>query len=193
MQSDACLTGRRDHASSPCGVPLGDQGHKRAGGRPHRGRARFLGGSIWVTVLAAATTACSALFTAPGVEVVAVTLADVGFTGATARVALDVDNPNRFGIRLQEVRYALEVATDSSATQWDELGRGSGGRDVALPGREVTRVTLDLPFRYQALGTAFTAAMRDGAVRYRIVGDLRAQGPSGTIQRPFATQGSFRP
>lgn len=143
--------------------------------------------------MAAGATGCSAFFTAPGVEVVAVTLADVGFTGATARVALDVDNPNRFGITLEEIRYALEVATDSSATRWDELGRGSGGREVALPGREVTRVTLDLPFQYRALGTAISAAMRDGAVRYRIVGDLQAQGPSGSIQRPFTTQGSFRP
>lgn len=193
MHRDFRIFERRRQTPSPFGVLLRDDGHRRAGVRHYPGRGLALSALIWLAVMAAGATGCSAFFTAPGVEVVAVNLADVGFTGATARVALDVDNPNRFGITLQEIRYALEVATDSSATRWNELGRGDGGNEVTLPSREVTRVTLDLPFQYSALGVAFTAAMRDGAVRYRIIGDLRARGPSGTIQRPFTTQGIFRP
>lgn len=121
-------------------------------------------------------------------------LADVrviglGFTSGIAEVVLEVDNPNYFRLEVHEFRYLLEI--EDAQRRWSPLARGSSDESVRLGRRSSERVTLEIPFSYQVLGTALRSWWESGELSYRIEGDLRGRGPTGEMNLPFRATGQM--
>lgn len=136
---------------------------------------------------------CALFFRSPEVRIVDVRVVGLGFTSGTAEVILEVDNPNRFALEVRGLDYLLEVGTPSDLEQWDTLAVGFNPDIIHLPRRSEEKVTLRIPFRYQALGTALSAWMQGGEVPYRVQGELKARGPGGERDLPFRSSGTIRP
>jgi LEA14-like dessication related protein len=136
---------------------------------------------------------CALFYQSPSVRIVDVRVVGLGFTGGTAEVILEVDNPNRFGLEVRGFDYLLEVGDHRNEARWDTLAHGTAADTVQLPRRSVEEVRLRIPFRYRALDTAFRAWMDGGEIPYQLHGELRARGPGGQRDLPFRSRGSLTP
>jgi hypothetical protein len=56
-----------------------------------------------------AAQACSLAFTPPTVRVAEVRISSVAFTGGSAQVDLEVENPNGYALESRDFRYALAL------------------------------------------------------------------------------------
>ena len=136
---------------------------------------------------------CSLVFTEPSVRVAGVRVASLGITSGVAEVVVSVDNPNRFGLEVRSLDYALQVEDDRSETGWSELSRGSSVDTVRVEGGDSTRVSLRIPFQYEALGAALQALLERGSVAYQVQGSALVHGPTGEVQVPFREAGTLSP
>jgi LEA14-like dessication related protein len=136
---------------------------------------------------------CALFFRSPEVRIVDVRLVGLGLTSGTAEVLLEVDNPNRFALEVRGLEYLLEIGAREGAERWDTLAAGFHADTVHLRRRSGEEVAIRIPFRYQALGTAFQAWVSGGEIPYRIQGEVRAHGPGGVRDLPFRSRGTIRP
>lgn len=127
-------------------------------------------------------------------------LASVGITGATARVELEVFNPNRFSLNARSVEYTLHFhpgglpeGGEVPAGEWRTLATGRSAEALALGGGETTPVTVLVPFEYAELGAAAASLLRDGTLRYRFSGAFTVGSPVGDLRVPFDRTGILDP
>jgi len=154
---------------------------------------RWLQFMVLVAVLSGAS-ACALFVKQPRVTIADVEVISLGLLGGSARVALLIDNPNRFDLEVRSFTYRLEVAngvpggeeTWVSLASQDELVR-----QVLIPGRERVEVEVPVEFGYAALGSAVRALLVDGQVRYRVQGSVRVRGPVGEHNLPFTGRGAL--
>jgi len=140
--------------------------------------------------LLALVAGCVFFLDKPTVRIVEVRLTSVGITGATARVGLDIVNPNDRDLRAEQVRYRLSFE-DDGGDGWRTLAEGETVEEVGVTARDTARVELDLPFAYADVGRAVERLLREGTLRYRFEGDVRFDAPLTDIRVPFDKQGSF--
>jgi hypothetical protein len=145
-------------------------------------------------------TSCASLVQEPRVALAEIGLASVGITGATARVELDVFNPNRFSLNARSVEYTLHFHPgDPSETaeirdgDWRTLATGRSAEAISLAGGENTPVTVLIPFEYAELGAAASSLLRDGSLRYRFSGAFTVGSPVGDLRIPFDRTGILNP
>lgn len=134
---------------------------------------------------------CGLFYRSPTVQIADVRVVELGFASGTAEVVLEVDNPNFFGIEVREFAYLLEIEAEED--RWSPLAEGSTDEAVDLPRRSTERVTLEIPFSYDAMGAALRSWWDSGEVGYRIEGDLRGNGPTGELNLPFQAAGRINP
>ncbi len=134
---------------------------------------------------------CSLFYRSPSVAIADVRVVGLGFTSGTAEIVLEVDNPNFFHLEVREFRYLLEV--EGRGDQWSRLAEGSSAESIRLPRRSIERVTLQVPFEYEAVGTAIRSWWDTGAMNYRVQGDILARGPAGQVDLPFRSSGTMTP
>lgn len=144
--------------------------------------------------------ACASLVKEPQVALARVELASIGITGATARVELEVHNPNRFSLDARAVEYALAFHPSDPATtpsvpegEWRTLATGRSADPVRLAGGETTPVTVLVPFTYAEIGAAAASLLRDGRLRYRFSGSFTVGSPVGDLRIPFDRNGILDP
>lgn len=154
------------------------------------GRMRLVTGVLALVLVSAG---CGVFYQAPSVRIADVRVVGLGLSSGTAELDVEVDNPNRFGLEVRGLEYMLEVSDGTEAARWDTLATGISTDTVRIDGREMERVTLSIPFRYQALGTAFQSLLSGGSVPYRIEGVVRAGGFGGQRDLPFRSEGRFAP
>ena len=148
-------------------------------------------------VLAAA--GCASLVKQPRVSLAQVSLASIGITGATAKVDLLVDNPNRFSLNARAVEYTLAFFPGGTGEEpvgdgdWRTLATGRSAEEVALAGRATTPVTVLVPFTYSEIGAAAGSLLRDGGLRYRFSGAFTVGSPVGDLRIPFDRNGILDP
>ncbi len=134
---------------------------------------------------------CSLFYRSPSVVIADVRVVGLGFTSGTAEIILEVDNPNFFHLEVREFQYLLEV--EGREDRWSRLAEGRTAESIRLPRRSVERVTLEVPFQYEAVGTALRSWWDTGAMNYRVQGDIVARGPAGRVDLPFRSTGSLTP
>lgn len=127
-------------------------------------------------------------------------MGSLSLDGATAEIALEIDNPNRYDLEASELRYTLAVPSDGEDGKEGEAGEWTVFLDGAVPdsarlaGRRVTRVVVEVPFEYSALERAGGSFLRRGArLPYRLRGHVRVTGPMATIRVPFDEEGVLDP
>lgn len=165
-----------------------------------RSPAGHLARAALVAILAAGLSGCASLVKEPSVSLAQVSLASIGISGATARVELEVYNPNSFGLNARSVEYGLSFdpegrpdSVDVPDDAWRTLATGRSAEEVRLSGGETTPVTILVPFSYSEIGTAFSRLLRDGALRYRFSGAFTVGSPIGDLRIPFDRNGLLDP
>ena len=143
--------------------------------------------------IAGALSGCALFYQAPEVRIADLRVVGLGLTSGTAELEVEVSNPNRFALEVRGLEYLLEVSDNGTQARWDTLATGFSADTVRISRRSTDRATLQIPFRYQALGVAFRSWLEGGQIPYRIQGEVRASGPGGQRDLPFRSQGSFTP
>jgi len=140
-------------------------------------------------------TGCSLIIDEPVVRVTDVQAASIGLSGGTLRVVLDLENPNRFGLKSEAFTYSLDLAEDSGVetTTWRGLVDGTHADVVALPAQGSTRVEVEVPFEYSSVGVVVARLLRQGELEYRFSGSFQFRMPIGGVHVPFDERGTFRP
>lgn len=146
------------------------------------------------------TTGCASLVKEPRVALASISLSSIGITGATARVDLEVENPNGFDLNARSVEYALDFypgsLTDDEEVPdnaWRTLATGRSAEEISLTGGDTTPVQVLVPFSYSELGSAASRLLRDGSLRYRFSGAFTVASPLGDLRIPFDRTGILDP
>lgn len=143
--------------------------------------------------------ACASLVKEPSVSLAQIGLTSIGITGATARVDLDVHNPNSFSLNARAVEYTLSFhpgdpdEPEPAEGDWRTMATGRSADAVSLKGGETTPVTVLVPFSYAELGAAAASLLRDGRLRYRFSGAFTVGSPVGDLRIPFDRTGILDP
>ncbi len=169
-----------NRSASPLRIPLRTSGLSR----------RLLPGLL---ALLLGVAGCSLFVRSPEVAIADVRVVGLGLSGGTAEVLLAVDNPNRFALEVRAFEYLLEISDPARPERWDTLAVGVAPDTVRLPGRTETVVPLEIPFRYNALGTALRAWLQGGEIPYRVQGEVRARGAGIQRDLPFRSRGTLTP
>jgi LEA14-like dessication related protein len=121
----------------------------------------------------------------PEVGLASVHVGALRLDGADLDLRLDIHNPNRWRIDLQELTYQLSV---------DDVGVGSGATTApfVVPARDCATLTLPVDVRWRGLGRVGRELL-SGEVEYRVVGHVRVGTPVGSISRRFDRTSRFSP
>ncbi|MBL7686574.1 MAG: LEA type 2 family protein [Bdellovibrionaceae bacterium] len=139
---------------------------------------------LWIManfILSGCSSFVEAVLEKPKVQFHSVQVRDAVADGATAVIALDVENPNGVSLTVDRMTYALEL----------------GGKPVAqaevkefatLKAREVSRVEIPVPFKYGAIFSSVLDLLRNGTAAYKVMGEARI----GIFTLPFQHAGDVK-
>jgi LEA14-like dessication related protein len=146
-----------------------------------------------LAIALASVGACAALFSPPSVEIVGVELVSLGLTSGTAAVTLDLANESSRKMDILGFHYELEVRDSEGDDRWRRLAGGFHSEEIVLPGEQVQRVTVPVPFEYRALGAALRSFLARGEVPYRLQGEVSVKGFGMGLDVPFRSEGVLKP
>lgn len=191
-------------------------GAKRRSGPPPTstsggGRVRVAWTFLLLLVVPGSFGGCATFYDPPEVRVAGVRVTSLGLTAGTVSLELEVHNPNSRSLRMQGVRYRLDLeglgdsdGTDGSGSDDGGGADGTSGTDdrvlltegfdaegVVLEGGESTRVAVEMPFEYETVGRTLRALFQGEDVRYHLDAEVRMDGPVGEIRAPIRESGSI--
>ncbi len=153
----------------------------------------FLRLALSLVVLAALTACGSFGFREPEVTLEGVQLGGLGLRGGTLLVDLRVENPNRFALSAEGLRYDLAVrsADDQPGdTTWIDFATGSFEEHFTVGAGETRTVQIPVEFAYSGLGGAGSSILRAGSFTYRASGTVDVRTPVGMQAVPFRKRGT---
>jgi hypothetical protein len=127
------------------------------------------------------------------VTVARVEIASLGVGSGTARVNLEVTNASRGGLDIRGFLYELEVENPDGAGGWQQLAEGFYPDTMALSSGQARRVSLLVPFQYEAMGAGFRSFLTRGEVAYRLSGEVWMGGSNAGLTVPFRQEGVLGP
>jgi len=149
---------------------------------------------VTLGLVPALVTGCGLGFQRPTVTVAQIRLTQLGLSGGTMSVALEIENPNGYALEGEDFHYALAFAEGGAADEdWLPLSQGVVAEPVRVPARGTGRVDMSLPFEFATVGRALTSLLRRGELEYRFSGELRVRTRFGGSRIPFDERGIFRP
>lgn len=136
---------------------------------------------------------CASVVRAPEVVILDVRLASLGLSGGAAALVLEIDNPNRFALQMDGLSYRIQISGGSNTPSWETLAEGRIEQQVRIEGRDATQVTVEVPFRYSAIGTALGALVQGRGVPYRLEGEVLGRGLGVNRSLTFRSEGALAP
>ncbi len=121
-------------------------------------------------------------FASPIVEVRDVRVKNIGLTGGTIDVVLDVQNPNEYRIDAEKISYNFFVDTTRVVT-------GELAQLMTLEEKGRTTITVPVSFDYNAVSVAMREYLNKGALDYRVEGFFTLVTPVGRLTRPYSGTG----
>ncbi len=118
---------------------------------------------VCVTLIALVVAGCSMFLKSiekPGAEVRTVAVASAGFTGVAGELALDVSNPNAFGVPLSGIEWQLSIGDARAVT-------GSVQLSQTIPAKGIAPVKTALAIQAQD-AVAVAALIARGTRSYRL-------------------------
>jgi LEA14-like dessication related protein len=106
-----------------------------------------------------------------------------GLMGVTGRLAVDVMNPNSFGVPLSGIDWQLSIGGQRAATGTVQLSQ-------EIPARGVAPITTSLTIDARD-AIAVAQAIAGGAREYTLVATLHFSTPAGTIDVDIDHQGQI--
>ncbi|HEX5409766.1 MAG TPA: LEA type 2 family protein [Gemmatimonadaceae bacterium] len=139
---------------------------------------------IVLTAGAACATFNPLSYQNPVVTVRDVQVSQIGLTGGTVDVVLNVYNPNHFKLDATRITYKLMVDTVT-------FGSGASDSRFTVQSGDSLQVPLPLTFSWNGVGTAGRQLMNSGKVNYRVLGDVTVGASVGTFTIPYDRTGTF--
>ena len=139
------------------------------------------------------TQGCALFFQPPAVEIVGVEVISLGLSSGTAEVALEITNEGGRQMNIRGFLYEIEVKGPDGGANWATLAEGFYDQALLIPGGEIQKVRVPVPFEYAALGDALRSLLASGEVPYRLKGEVWLGGDSAGLQFPFRHQGVLKP
>lgn len=145
--------------------------------------------SLLATFMLLAIVGCSSscssvaekLVEKPKVALSSIALKDVSTNGATVVFGVEVDNPNAFALRLDALRYDLEVGEK-------QIGSGRIEKAAEIAGRSKGIVDVPVPVKFQDLFSSISDFMQKTTSNYRVRGEAQF----GLITIPFDEKGDLK-
>jgi LEA14-like dessication related protein len=154
---------------------------------------RAAGSALAAVLLVGALSGCAVFFKSPTVRIADVRVASVGLSGGTAEIALDVLNPNGRDLKAKDVHYRFSFADPEAKDGWKLLSEGTHEAEIVVRGNDSTRVILPVSFSYTDLGRALGSLLNQGALEYRLDGDVQFDAPLHDPRVRFDRRGTVRP
>lgn len=117
----------------------------------------------------------------PKVEVSRVSLTNLNASGGTIVLGVKVDNPNSFAIKLDELKYDLEIAGK-------KLSAGELPKPAEVGGNASTVVDVPVPVKFNELFSSAMDFLSKSSTAYRVSGEARF----GLITLPFDKTGEMK-
>ena len=121
-------------------------------------------------------TACSVVqnitFQRPELELQAIEITSVGFTGGSLNLLVDVFNPNAYDVTTMQI----EAGIDLEETHFGDVMLE---RDIVLTAERHTLVEIPVTFTWAGVGAGARALLERGAVNYTMDSRLRVGTPLG--------------
>ncbi len=150
-------------------------------------------GAVVIVVGALALAGCIFSFQQPTLHVAEVRLKQLGLSGGTVAVRLDIVNPNGYDLQSADFQYQLSFSDGGdTGTDWVTLAEGQHGGQIVVPAHDSASVQLDVPFDVAAVTGALGRLLRRGELDYRFTGELQVTEPR-RARVPFNLRGVFRP
>lgn len=148
--------------------------------------ATFANRCLLFALLCTSLVACAALSPVteePKVTVQTVTLRSAGFAGMKGNIAMDVFNPNAFGLPLSRVEWTLSVGSASAVSGAFDLSQTIAAK-ASVP--VVGSMTLST-----ASALAVAAQLASGAHTYTLRGRLHFKTRFGNLSADITGQGEI--
>jgi beta-carotene 3-hydroxylase len=133
------------------------------------------------TAMNSCTALAKKIIQEPKVTLAHVGVKDVGLNGATLLVGVQVDNPNPFNLRVDALRYDVELGGKLLSSS--EL---PGAADVPAHGTQI--VEIPVPVKFQDLYASALDFFSKSSSSYRIKGEARF----GLLKVPFDQSGDLK-
>ncbi|HEX6065540.1 MAG TPA: LEA type 2 family protein [Longimicrobiales bacterium] len=140
--------------------------------------------------IASAMFVLTSCMESPVVDLTRVRVGGIGFEGATLVAQLQVDNPNRFGIKTDSVTFELQARDAGSNGNWTRVAAGTYPRQFEVAGRSSSRVDIPIELAYSALSTPVRSIIQRGRFDYRLTGQVFVRRPFPK-RVPFTQDGSL--
>lgn len=151
----------------------------------NRGFKVFISASAmgWIMIVA---SGCSSLVqsvvTEPKVTFHSVSVRDTKPDGATAIIALNIENPNGVAITVDRLRYTLELGGRAIADNEVE-------KVATIAAHATTKVEVPVPFRYDQVFASVLDLISKGTAAYKVKGEARL---GGVFTLPFDHVGDVK-
>lgn len=147
--------------------------------------AGFFSRMFVVLTCCAAMNGCTAfarkIIQEPKVTLAHVGIKDVGLNGATLLVGVQVDNPNPFSLRVDALRYDVEIGGKLLSSS--ELPGAA-----TVPAHGIQIVEIPVPIKFQDLFASALDFFSKSSSSYRIKGEARF----GLLKVPFDQAGDLK-
>jgi LEA14-like dessication related protein len=145
--------------------------------------------AVWITALLTATAlGCATLglgaFKEPVVTLKNVSVRELGLTGGSLDIVMNVYNPN--GYRLDGTRLTYKLMIDTVT-----FGSGAMDSSFRVQKNDSTQLTLPLNFSWSGVGTLGRQLLSTGTVNYRVLGDITVATAVGNFTMPYDRTGRF--
>jgi LEA14-like dessication related protein len=131
-----------------------------------------IGASLAIIALSG-LTGCSHAFREPVVRLASVVPNGIGLRGGSLTAQLEVRNPNRFGLRTDNVSYRFEILdSNKSDTSWVPVTSGSIDKNLEVGSGDRTIIEIPIEFRYEDFGPAMRSVIDRGSFKYRVTGSV---------------------
>jgi LEA14-like dessication related protein len=141
---------------------------------------------LLVALAALSLSGCQTLlrqaFASPVVNVSDVRVRNIGLTGGTIDVVLDIQNPNEYRIDAEAISYNFYVDTTKVVS-------GTVTQRLTLEEKGKASVTIPVSFDNRALQYAMRAYLQRGALEYKVDGQFTLVTPVGRLTRPYSGTG----
>ncbi len=129
---------------------------------------------------------CAGFYRAPEITFSGVALDGVGRRGASFDIALDVRNPNRYALGLDEMTYRLTVAGA-------EVASGAIPEAVRIGAKSSATVRLPVSLQWSQLSAGGWQILESGRADYVVEGEAGFSTPAGHFRRPYRRVGTIQP
>ena len=117
----------------------------------------------------------------PKVDLDHISLAEVSLGGATAIFALRVQNPNGFSLKVDALKYDVEIGGN-------HVGAGTIDKPIEVAANATDIIELPVPFQYGNLFSSLLGLVKDKSTQYRVKGEAWV----GSMTVPFDEKGDLK-